>query len=84
MLSLLARIRSLLRALRRGDALNDDMGAEFRLHMVCAPGPASPLFQVVGGVVIFAVLAIRVPNAVASRLSGGSSFGIANALRATS
>jgi type IV secretion system protein TrbL len=47
-------------------------------------GPASSLFQVVGGAVIFAVLAIRVPNAVASRLSGGSSFGIANALRATS
>ena len=46
-------------------------------------GPASPLFQVVGGAVIFAVLAIRVPNAVASRLSGGSSFGIASALRAT-
>lgn len=46
-------------------------------------GPASPLLQVVGGAVIFAVLAIRVPNAVASRLSGGSSFGIANALRAT-
>ena len=37
-------------------------------------GPASPLFQVVGGAVIFAVLAIRVPNAVASRLSGGSSL----------
>src|SRR5215212_5637176 len=33
MLSLLARTRSLLRALRRGDALNDDMEAEFRLHM---------------------------------------------------
>ena len=33
MLSHLARIRSLLRALRRGDALNDDMEAEFRLHM---------------------------------------------------
>ena len=33
MLSLLARIRSLLRALRRGDALNEDMEAEFRLHM---------------------------------------------------
>jgi predicted permease len=31
--SLLARFRSLLRALRRGDALNDDMEAEFRLHM---------------------------------------------------
>jgi predicted permease len=32
-LSLLARIRSLLRGARRGDALNDDMEAEFRLHM---------------------------------------------------
>src|SRR5215208_5886986 len=33
MLSLLARIRSLLRGIRRGDALNADMEAEFRLHM---------------------------------------------------
>ena len=33
MLPHLARIRSLLRALRRGDALNDDMEAELRLHM---------------------------------------------------
>jgi predicted permease len=31
--SLLARIRSLLRGIRRGDALNDDMEAEFRFHM---------------------------------------------------
>jgi predicted permease len=31
--SLLARIRSLLHGVRRGDALNDDMEAEFRLHM---------------------------------------------------
>ncbi|HEY1226625.1 MAG TPA: hypothetical protein VGF26_04835, partial [Ramlibacter sp.] len=45
-------------------------------------GPASPLFQVVGGAVIFAVLSIRVPNSVASRLAGNSSFGIAHALRA--
>lgn len=45
-------------------------------------GPASSLLQVVGGSIIFAVLSIRVPNAVASRLSGSSSFGIANALRA--
>ena len=44
-------------------------------------GPASPLLQVVGGALIFAVLAIRVPNSVASRLSGSSSLGIANALR---
>jgi hypothetical protein len=33
MLSLLARGRSLWRALRRGNALNEDMEAEFRLHM---------------------------------------------------
>ena len=31
MLSLVARIRSLLRGVRRGDALNDDMEAEFGL-----------------------------------------------------
>ena len=45
-------------------------------------GPASPLLQVVGGALIFAVLAIRVPNSVASRLSGSSSLGISTALRA--
>ena len=45
-------------------------------------GPASPLFQVVGGAIIFAVLTIRVPHVVAARLSGNASFGIANALRA--
>src|SRR5512132_969906 len=33
MSSLLARIRSFLRGVRRGDALNDDMEAEFRHHM---------------------------------------------------
>ena len=33
MSSVVARIRSLLRGVRRGDALNDDMEAEFRLHM---------------------------------------------------
>jgi glycerol-3-phosphate acyltransferase PlsY len=38
----------------------------------------------VGGSIIFAVLAIRVPNAVAARLSASSSFGVANALRALS
>ena len=45
-------------------------------------GPASPLLQVVGGALIFAVLAIRVPTSVASQLTGNSSFGIAAALRA--
>lgn len=53
-----------------------------KLTRTVSPYPTSPLFQVVGAAVIFAVLAIRVPNAVASRLSGGSSFGIANALLA--
>ena len=33
MLPLVARLRSLLHALRRGEALNDDMEAEFRHHM---------------------------------------------------
>ena len=47
-------------------------------------GPASPLFEVVGGAIIFAVLAIRIPNVVAHRLSGQASFGIAHALRALS
>ncbi len=32
-MSLVARFRSLLRGFRRGDSLNDDMEAEFRLHM---------------------------------------------------
>ena len=45
-------------------------------------GPASPMFQVVGGAIIFAVLTIRIPHVVAVRLSGNASFGIANALRA--
>jgi type IV secretion system protein TrbL len=45
-------------------------------------GPASPMFQVVGGSIIFAVLTIRIPHVVAARLSGNASFGIANALRA--
>jgi hypothetical protein len=44
MLSLLARSRSLLRALRRGDALNDDMEAEFRLHMDLRARPCEPAF----------------------------------------
>ncbi len=47
-------------------------------------GPTSPLLDIVGGALIFAVLAVRIPNAVAHRLSGGASLGIANALRALS
>lgn len=47
-------------------------------------GPVSPLFQVVGGALIFAVLAIAVPTTVAARLAVRPSIGIANALRALS
>lgn len=47
-------------------------------------GPASPLLQVVGGAIVFAVLAIRIPGSVAGRLSGHSSIGIAHALRTLS
>lgn len=47
-------------------------------------GPASPLLQVVGGALIFAILAIVVPNTVASRLATRPSIGIAHALRSLS
>lgn len=47
-------------------------------------GPLSPLFQVVGGALIFAILSIAVPNTVASRLATRPSIGIAHALRALS
>lgn len=47
-------------------------------------GPVSPLFEVVGGALIFAVLAIAVPNTVAARLAVRPSIGIAHALRSLS
>lgn len=47
-------------------------------------GPVSPLFQVVGGALIFAVLSIAVPTSVAARLAVRPSIGIAHALRALS
>jgi type IV secretion system protein TrbL len=47
-------------------------------------GPASPLFEVVGGALIFAVLAIAVPTSVAGRLATRPSIGIAHALRSLS
>jgi type IV secretion system protein TrbL len=47
-------------------------------------GPTSPLLEVVGGAVIFAILTVRVPARVAGRLSGHASVGIAHALRALS
>jgi hypothetical protein len=45
-------------------------------------GPDSPLLEVVGGAVIFAILAIHIPNAIARRVAGHANFGIAQALRA--
>ena len=47
-------------------------------------GSASPFFQVVGGALIFAILAIAVPNVVAARIAGRPSVGITHALRALS
>ena len=47
-------------------------------------GPSSPLFEIVGGALIFVVMAVRIPNSIAHRLSGSASLGIANALRALS
>src|SRR5207244_11166402 len=47
-------------------------------------GPTSPLLEVLGGALIFAILAVRVPHVVAHRLSGHATFGIAHALRALS
>jgi type IV secretion system protein TrbL len=47
-------------------------------------GPISPLFQVVGGALIFALLSIAVPTTVAGRLAVRPSIGIAHALRALS
>ena len=47
-------------------------------------GPASPLFEVVGGALIFAVLSIAVPTTVAGRLATRPSIGIAHALRSLS
>jgi hypothetical protein len=45
-------------------------------------GPTSPLLEVMGGAIIFMVMAVRVPHYVAHRISGHASFGIAHALRA--
>jgi len=47
-------------------------------------GPTSPLLEVLGWSLLFAVLAVRVPHVVAHRLSGHASFGIAHALRSLS
>ena len=47
-------------------------------------GPVSPLFQVVGGALIFAALVIFIPTRVATRLAAHPSIGIAGALKALS
>ena len=47
-------------------------------------GSASPFFEVIGGALIFAILALVVPNTVAGRLAGRTSIGIGHALRALS
>jgi len=40
-------------------------------------------WQVIGGVVVFAALALRLPNTIAGRITASPSFGIAAALRLT-
>ena len=40
-------------------------------------------WQVIGGIVVFAVMALRIPNTIASRITASPSLGIAAALRAT-
>ncbi|MEP6495563.1 MAG: P-type conjugative transfer protein TrbL [bacterium] len=47
-------------------------------------GRASPMMEVLGGAVMFAVVATVVPTRVAGRLTHNQSFGIAHALRALS
>ena len=45
-------------------------------------GPASPLLEVMGGAIIFAIIATVLPTRVAARLTANHSFGLATALRA--
>ena len=47
-------------------------------------GPASPLFEVLGGAIMFALVATVIPTKVASRLTANHSFGLAQALRSLS
>jgi type IV secretion system protein TrbL len=47
-------------------------------------GSPSAFFEVIGGALIFAILALVVPNTVAGRLAGRTSIGIGHALRALS
>jgi P-type conjugative transfer protein TrbL len=43
--------------------------------------PASPIGQVLGGAIIFALLAIRIPDELSTRIAAHQSFGLARALR---
>jgi P-type conjugative transfer protein TrbL len=43
--------------------------------------PASPIGQVLGGAIIFALLAIRIPDELSNRIAAHQSFGLARALR---
>lgn len=45
-------------------------------------GPASPIFEVIAGAVIFALVATLIPGKAATRLTGNHSLGLADALRA--
>jgi len=45
-------------------------------------GTASPLLEVVGGALAFAVMTYRIPNTIASRLTSHHTFGLAHAYRA--
>ena len=47
-------------------------------------GPASPMLEVLGGAIIFAIVATVLPTRVAGRLTANQSFGLAAALRALS
>jgi type IV secretion system protein TrbL len=45
-------------------------------------GAGSPIWQVFGGVLVFAIMTYRIPNTVASRITSSWSFGLSAALRA--
>lgn len=47
-------------------------------------GPASPLFEVFGGAIMFALMATVIPTRVAGRLTANHSFGLAQAFRSLS
>lgn len=54
--------------------------------VTAAPSPlyASAVCQVIAGAIVLLILTVRIPNSVASRLTGQHLFGIAHAMRALS